>query len=324
MHMSQSDPIATVVITTKNRVEDLCRAIDSVLMQSVPVETIVVDDGSTDGTSDIVSRRFPGVKLIACKESAGLIVRRNEASMLARGEVIFSIDDDAVFSSDRIIEQSLRDFKADERIGAVAIPCIDVLKGDKIRQPVPDGDGVYITSEYIGTAHAVRGDVFRSLGGYRDMLVHQGEERDFCVRMLDAGYVVRLGTADPIHHYESPKRDFRRIDYYGQRNNVLFAWQNAPLAYLPIHLAGTTTKTLLFGWKVGRPLQIARNVGVGYCSIPFHIRSRRPVSRKAWRLSRKLRQLGAVSIEDVVPQLADVKKDAVFAMKRSSQSIENT
>jgi succinoglycan biosynthesis protein ExoO len=72
------DPKASVVITTRNRKEDLCKAIESALGQTgVAVEVIVVDDGSTDGTSDLVAKRFPAVRLVRFDMSRGYIVQRN-------------------------------------------------------------------------------------------------------------------------------------------------------------------------------------------------------------------------------------------------------
>jgi glycosyltransferase involved in cell wall biosynthesis len=294
---------ATVVITTRNRKEDLCRAIESALDQTEPCQILVVDDGSTDGTSDLLRSKYPTVRVLRHEASAGYIVRRNEAANQARGDFIFSLDDDAVFSTPHVIERSLADFEADSRIAAVAIPCIDVLQSDQLRQPLPDRRQVYVTSEYIGTAHAVRRDVFLRLGGYRDVLVHQGEERDFCLRLLEAGYFVRLGTADPIHHFESPKRDRRRQDRFGQRNNVLYAWQNAPLMSLPIHLIGTTGKTIWFGLKRGFPLRATQHVLIGYVDSVRHAHSRKPVSQRTWQLNRRLRRVGAMPLDEAARRL---------------------
>jgi hypothetical protein len=99
--------------------------------------------------------------------------------------VVFSLDDDAVFSSPFVLEQTLRDF-SHPRIGAVAIPYIEPHKANREMQRAPTREDVWITASYIGTAHAVRRDVFLALGGYREHLVHQGEEGDFCIRMLAA------------------------------------------------------------------------------------------------------------------------------------------
>ena len=47
---------ATVVITTKNRREDLLKAVASAWSQTARPEVLVIDDGSTDGTSEAVAR----------------------------------------------------------------------------------------------------------------------------------------------------------------------------------------------------------------------------------------------------------------------------
>ena len=117
---------ASVVITTRNRKDELRTAVRSALQQSAAPEVIVIDDGSTDGTAAMITTEFPGVRLMRHEESRGLIVRRNEGAKLATGDIIFSIDDDAAFSTPEVIAQTLREF-GDERIGAV-------IRRDRIRR----------------------------------------------------------------------------------------------------------------------------------------------------------------------------------------------
>ena len=133
-HNSPIEPMrASVVITTKNRRDELSAAIASALTQSAQPEVLVIDDGSTDGTSDMVRADFPAVRLERSTKSLGLIVQRNRAARLASGEIIFSLDDDAEFSTPGVVEQTLEDFD-DPRIGAVAIPHVDMLTGHGVNQ----------------------------------------------------------------------------------------------------------------------------------------------------------------------------------------------
>ena len=278
-------PAASIVIVTKNRKEELRSALSSAVTQSAQPEVLVLDDGSTDGTEKMVCSEFPQVVLHRFEESKGYIIRRNEGARLARGNIIFSIDDDANFSTPQVVEQTLTEFEHPD-IGAVAIPYIEPRKGAQVWQRAPGKEKIWIADAFVGTAHALRRDLFLQLGGYREQLIHQGEESDYCIRMYGAGHVVRLGAAGLIYHHESPRRDYRRMDFYGCRNSILFAWQNVPMPYLPIHLLMTTLNCLR--WSMNRPR--LRGLTTGY--LAFFREKRAPVSAEAYRRWRRLRKSG--------------------------------
>ncbi len=289
---------STIVITSKDRCDDLRNALKSCVLQSVQTEIIVIDDASTDGTAEMVRQEFPEARLIEHPKSMGLVFGRNEASTIATGDIIFSIDDDAIFTTPNVIQQTLADFDAPV-IGAVAIPFVDVKKSPEVRQQAPSSEECWVTDRYIGTAHAVRNDLFLELGGYRESYFHQGEERDFCVRLLDAGYVVRMGNADLIHHFESPKRDTTRMDLYGRRNDIFFAWLNVPTSFLPIQLIGTSIKGFWFGVRIGRPLRMLRGILMGYAAIGRFWNKRKPVRSLTYRMFRLLQKQEGIKMQDL-------------------------
>src|SRR3989304_512381 len=145
---------ATIVISTKDREEDLARAVVSALAQKgADIEVLVVDDGSSDGTSKMVRARFPQSLLITHAESAGYIVRRNEAAKAARGKIVVSIDDDAEVSTQFVVQQILPFFE-NAAVGVVAIPYRDVNRSQTVFQQAPEPHGVYWAASYVGTAHA--------------------------------------------------------------------------------------------------------------------------------------------------------------------------
>jgi len=293
---------AAVVITTKNRRKELARSIQSALVQTARPEILVVDDGSEDGTADMVAQEFPSVQICRSETSLGLVVQRNRAAHRAHASILFSLDDDAAFSSPTIVERTLAEFD-EPHVGAVAIPFIEVNRSSQVLQKAPSVDKLFATYDFIGTAHAIRRDVFLSLGGYREILFHQGEEEDFCVRMLDAGWFTRCGNADPIHHFESPRRSWTRMDFYGARNKIIYAWHNVPTRALPKHLAGTTARTLLHTLDPRRFLTRLRGITAGYLLCAQGRVARQPISVSAYRLSRELRLRRFVPLDEVVSRL---------------------
>lgn len=84
----------SVVIPSYNRRHTLERALQSVFDQtSLPDEVILVDDGSTDGSSAMVGQLFPEVKVIT-QPNCGVSAARNRGIAAARGEWIALLDSD--------------------------------------------------------------------------------------------------------------------------------------------------------------------------------------------------------------------------------------
>jgi glycosyltransferase involved in cell wall biosynthesis len=84
----------SVIIPTWNRSSYLARALESVLAQSVlPYEVIVVDDGSTDNSREIIKRNFRGVRYLY-QENRGVSSARNTGILAARGDWIALLDSD--------------------------------------------------------------------------------------------------------------------------------------------------------------------------------------------------------------------------------------
>ncbi|HUN47323.1 MAG TPA: glycosyltransferase family A protein [Stellaceae bacterium] len=292
-----ADLSATIVIPTKNRKDDLRRAIVSCLNQTVPLEVLVIDDGSTDGTAEMVKREFPGIRFHREEVSKGATVERNRGVTMASGSIVFSIDDDADFPSRHTVAQTLAEFDSPE-VGVVSIPLINVNQSPEVLQRAPSPDGIWVRDIFWGGACAIRREVFLRVGGYREYLRQQHEEDDLAIRILDAGYFTRLGNGDPIHHYESPIRDRRRHDILGGRNKVLFAWHNVPMPDFLLYLPATCLKTLAKGVREGRGPRSALGIAKGLYAFIDQFGERKPVRRETYRLYRRMRNSTGVRIEE--------------------------
>jgi glycosyltransferase involved in cell wall biosynthesis len=161
-------PSASIVIVTRNRKAVAEQAVRSALAQRGDVEVVVVDDGSTDGTCEYLRERFPDprLKIHRFDRQEGYIVQRNRGARLATAPILFSIDDDAVINDPGVLPDVLRLF-AHPRVGAVMVPFHNCGPDDKdpgrlMTAMAPDDGRVYVTNTFVGTAYAVRRDVFLS------------------------------------------------------------------------------------------------------------------------------------------------------------------
>jgi glycosyltransferase involved in cell wall biosynthesis len=133
-------PRISVIIPVYNGAATIRRALDSVAAQSYPpAEIVVVDDGSTDGTAEIVERHAGPIRLLR-QQNQGVSVARNRGAAEATGDWLAFLDADDLYFPDRLKWHA--DWIADD-------PNLDFLTGDQeYRQP----NGTVLRTHMINTA----------------------------------------------------------------------------------------------------------------------------------------------------------------------------
>ncbi|PZU84839.1 MAG: glycosyl transferase family 2 [Chryseobacterium sp.] len=187
----------SVYIPTKNRLNLLREAIDSVVNQTYTNwELIVVNDGSDDATQeymDELSKNNPNIKSIYHKESKGACISRNEAIFSATGDFITGLDDDDTFKADRL--QKFID-NWDENAGFIALSAyFDVNTNGLISEKknieeliITQSDLLY--ENLVGNQAFVKTEDLRRIGGF-DSDFKMWQDLDCWYRLLGKNNKIR-------------------------------------------------------------------------------------------------------------------------------------
>ena len=95
-------PLFTVIIPTYNRAYIIEEAIESILCQGIdPIQILVIDDGSTDNTQEVLSPYFGQIDYYYQKNQ-GASTARNKGFELAKGEFVCLLDSDDIYREDKL------------------------------------------------------------------------------------------------------------------------------------------------------------------------------------------------------------------------------
>ncbi len=298
MTPAQPPPSVTVGIATKNRPEALLRCLRSLrLLHGLAAEAVVVDDAS-DAPVEAPVRAALGVDLplevrfIRHDASLSLAACRNRIAREAATPWVLNLDDDAFVVTREAVETAVRVLEADPAVAAVAFAqCDDAgVAYPPSAQPLPVGFPAYAAT-FIGYAHLLRRDAFLGVGGFRERLGINGEEKELSLRLLDRGWrVVYLPGARIGHVADQAGRDARRYLHQTVRNNALGALYDEPF---PLVLAGTALRLYSYfpmrkGWRIHDPGGLGTIVRGLARDLPAVLRERSPVR---WETIRRWRAM---------------------------------
>jgi GT2 family glycosyltransferase len=238
-----------------------------------PIEVVVVDNGSSDGTAAWLVRAYPAARLVRLEKNRDFCGAANAGLAAARGPFVQLLNNDTEVTAGWV-EAGLAPF-VDERVGSVA-PLVLVRSdpgrvdsaGDSYAWfgwPMKRGHGqsaAYWSARPIeevfgasGSSAFYRAEALRRAGTFDMLLVSYYEDIDLAFRLRWAGYRCVYSPACVIHHDISATNDHRSpaLQRRIARNAELIFWWNLParslfLAAVP-HLAFVATQA---AWRRGR------------------------------------------------------------------------
>ncbi|RMD82761.1 MAG: glycosyltransferase [Candidatus Dadabacteria bacterium] len=192
-------PSVSVLIPVYNGAATVAACIESVLAQDYgPLETIVVDDCSTDGTAEVLRGYADRVTVLRNPRNSGIAKTYNRALAASRGEIVVMLASDCALRSPDYVRRLVRHFE-NPTIGAVAGKAVisDFDRAPAIHRIFarlnildvnqPD-TGVREVNFVEVRCDGFRRDVLERLGGLNEDLFRSNEDQDLSVRIARAGY----------------------------------------------------------------------------------------------------------------------------------------
>lgn len=170
-------PLISAVIPVYNGAQFIVAAIESVFAQDYrPLEVIVIDDGSDDGTPRVASR-FPGVR-IESQTRQGAGSARNAGAAISRGDFLAFLDADDVWTPRKLVSQ-MAVFQTQPDIEAVFGFAREFRDGD---DPF-ENDRAGVAAPIPGTM-LIRREAFERIGSF-DIAADAREGVDWYLRALE-------------------------------------------------------------------------------------------------------------------------------------------
>ena len=260
--INKGEKLVSVVIPTYNRAQMVCDCVDSVLAGDYSnLEIIIVDDASTDNTSEICMTKYKTEKRIVCIRNDTNVLTaksRNNGLLSAHGDYVLFLDNDNIASAD-MISKLVRVLESDKSIGLAGALSVDansnsiwtlgatynfftsrpvnLHEGENVTNVSPHG--LYSTF-YSPNASLVHTDFAKKIGGFDASYGMMYEEADFGYRLNKEGYrAVICADARTSHLGYAGKDDMPQLRRLGiesalrtycfARNRTKFMRRFAPL-----------------------------------------------------------------------------------------------
>jgi GT2 family glycosyltransferase len=195
------------------------------------------------------------------------------------GEYYVSLDDDAWFLGTDELRIAIDYLESHATVGAVAF---DILSPDR-PQPQARSSPVPVSS-FIGCGHVLRLAALRKIGYYEpNPGRYGGEEKDLCLRLLDAGWETHLLPGVHVWHEKTPlARDLPAQHRSGVCNDLCFALRRCPAPWLALVIPYKIVRHLAFSATHGLLLPGLAGIGQFFANVLAVWKSRAPVSLESF------------------------------------------
>lgn len=297
-----SVPDVSVIVVTWNGRQHLDACLDAVAAQrSVRLETVLVDNASTDDTVQHVRSRHPSVRVVTLPSNRGFAGGNNAGVAEARAPVVAFLNNDTIAEPGWLqalvggLDEADGFALVTSRIVYMHDPQVIDSAGDGFLRaggafkrlhgmPSAQAGGQSEVFGVCGAACLMPKAVFEELGGFDEDFFASHEDVDLSYRARLRGYRVRYAPDAIVRHQGSATlgRLSAQAVYYGQRNLEWVYLKNSPASILlrtvPGHFAYNVAAAVHFA-RAGQVWPFVRAKGAAFAGLPAVLRKRAAVQR---------------------------------------------
>lgn len=273
---SKSNTRCTVIVLNFNGEHLLPDCLDSLARQTgIQIDTVVVDNASTDGSAALVSQKYPWVRFIALKQNSGFSIANNVAlrDALERGSQYALLLNNDTFAAPDFVSQMVASIRGDSRIAVVCPKIFFAHQPDRLwyaggyfslwtsatkhrgwRQ-IDRGQFDHITdiTQATGCAMLVSAKGMRDVGLLDEQFWIYAEDLDWSVRFLKHGYRLVFAPNAHLWHLDGAtnvkvlgKGSEEKRQFLSTRNMVFLARKHVRWWQLPTYVVGFALQHILF------------------------------------------------------------------------------
>lgn len=205
-----SNPTFSILITTKNRKADLVFTLNKIsfLLEKETVKCVVFDDGSTDETSKYITENFPNIQLYTNPVSKGYIFCRNKMLNETKADYAISLDDDAHFISENVLQNIENYFVSNPKCGVIACR---IFWGLTLPYNTFSNEEQERTKGFVGCGHVWNMEAWHNIPNYPEWFVFYGEEEFASFQLFIKGWEIHYLPSVLVQH---------RVDIKSRKNNT--------------------------------------------------------------------------------------------------------
>lgn len=278
----KSNPLVSINILSFNRKNELRNTIDKIIHQSYNnVEIIVVDNNSTDGTSEMIESFYPEITLIKLKSNIG-ISGWNYGFEIAKGEYILVLDDDS-YPDKNTIREGINYFNRVNKLGIVAFNVFNTRLNVSETKDFKENPRFF-----VGCGALISKEVLNRIGLYNTLYFIYYHELDYSARCYNEGFqIIYLPHIFVFHNQSLLSRGEKTDDPFKSEYRYKYYFESYAIFLIQNFIAFFSVLFLL-KWIINRSfICIRKSYYLGYFQALFHLIRKLPRILKSRRILKK-------------------------------------